>query len=725
MSFQISSLTGKTLIRLIAASFFISLLIASFDIFQQRQRAFNEAHAAAMATVGASMAALSVVAWNYDEEGVKAVLQGMTQRSAIIRAELIGAQINVRPPDSPATQNATIDKTWTLPVKAPNQARQIGELRITESYDEVRQAVWTRLGAVVISQLVTSVLLAALLFLVVQRTVTRHLVDIARGIARLTPNAPAENIGLHRRPPAQADELDQLVEGINRFHQQRAHEIQRRELLEQELEQRVNERTDALHLALDHAEAANRAKSVFLANMSHELRTPLNAVIGFSRLMSKSSPLSEGDKKNLDIINRSGLHLLTLINDVLELSKIEAGHRELHEEDIDLPGLLREVMDMLHPRAEQGGLKLLLETDPLPPATHVDAVKLRQILINLLGNAIKFTPQGEVALSVRSSPDAHGTVSLHFAVRDSGIGISPADQQNIFEPFVQMVTHATAAGTGLGLTITRQYLLMLGSDLSVESIEGRGSTFSFRLVVPVIDPARLRALPSGKVCATEASQDKARSKRILIAEDNTDSRQLLRELLLPLGFAVSEAADGGEAVELAAAVHPDLILMDWRMPKLDGLEATRRILSACIALSLPPPKVVMLSANAFEEERQQALAAGVCEFLRKPLQEDALYATLETELSMTLRREVASSAVSNTTKLTNSDGDAVTLSTLDVLSNAQRQALMKAVEELNRGQLDLVLADIALDRPALATSITRMADAFQYRELWDRLKKHA
>ncbi|MFT3850392.1 MAG: ATP-binding protein [Propionivibrio sp.] len=252
------------------------------------------------------------------------------------------------------------------------------------------------------------------------------------------------------------------------------------------LEELVSERTQALKDALEAAESANRAKSVFLSNMSHELRTPLNSVIGFSRLLSKSARLDEKERNNLEIINRSGSHLLTLINDVLELSKIEAGQVGLAEAGTDVGELVREVADMMRPRAEQGGLRLECELDALPGIVRTDTVKLRQILINLLGNAVKFTRQGRVSLSVRGRGRLDGKAVVEFAVRDTGIGIAEADRQKIYEPFGQLVTHATSAGTGLGLPITRQYLRMLGSELELESTPGVGSCFSFTVQLPLI-----------------------------------------------------------------------------------------------------------------------------------------------------------------------------------------------------------------------------------------------
>jgi len=478
------------------------------------------------------------------------------------------------------------------------------------------------------------------------------------------------------------------------------------------LEELVASRTQALRLAVEEAEQANRAKSVFLSNMSHELRTPLNAVIGFSRLMSKSANLSETERRNLEIINRSGNHLLTLINDVLELSKIESGHVVLQEEDTDLGGLIADVADMLGTRAEQAGLTLALKTEGLPAGVRGDAMKLRQILINLLGNAVKFTRQGGVTLTVHgSSAEAErgqARVRLAFAVSDTGIGIAAEDRQKIFEPFVQMVTHATSAGTGLGLTISRQYLRMLGSELAVESTPGEGSTFRFTIDLPVV-AAQTGTVPAkGEVTGRP---DAGRGKNILIAEDNPDARALLRALLEPLGFTVIEAEDGAAAEAEVERQSPDLVIMDWRMPVMDGLEATRRIRGRA---ELKQPKIMMLTASAFEEQRQEALAAGVDDYLRKPLQENQLYATLQNLLGVSLLREDAP-AVRPAAPV------GLSADELAALPGELRDALQQAAGDLNVMRCRELLSELPASDAGLRVRINEMITAYRFRELWTLL----
>ena len=398
------------------------------------------------------------------------------------------------------------------------------------------------------------------------------------------------------------------------------------------LEEQVVERTHALAGALQQAQAANRAKSVFLSNMSHELRTPLNAVIGLSRLMVKSAHLSEKDRGNLETINSSGTHLLSLINDVLELSKIESGRQELQEQEVDLPGLIREVAGMLRPRAEEAGLQFVVNVRDLPAMVRIDAVKLRQILINLLGNAIKFTPQGRVSLDVIGSPPEEQRVRVEFVVSDSGVGIPAAEHQRIFEPFVQLVTHATQSGTGLGLTITRQYLHMLGSELALDSTPGKGTTFRFVLTLSLASAAADvlprcadNALDSELDALEQALRAKHAGARLLLAEDNPTNREIALEWLHAAALNVDTAADGLEAIEMVRQNPYDLILMDMRMPRLDGVAATQAIRTLPDAAAIP---IVAMTANVFEEHRRECFAAGMNDFIAKPVDAALLYATL-------------------------------------------------------------------------------------------------
>ncbi len=455
------------------------------------------------------------------------------------------------------------------------------------------------------------------------------------------------------------------------------------------------------------AEAANQVKSEFLAKMSHELRTPLNAVIGFSRLAVKAGDLSNEQRGNLEIIHRSGQHLLTLINDVLQLSKIESGRMWLSESDVDLGSLLREVVEMLDIRARQSGLALELVMDAVPDLVRVDAVKLRQVLINLLGNALKFTDAGAVRLEVRAQPAPDG-VTLRFEVSDTGIGIAPEYYAAVFEPFFQMDNHATAAGTGLGLAISRQYVQMMGGDMTLVSTPGVGSTFGFTLKM-ALGAAGAR-VTRGAISGLDVKQ---RGIGILVADDDPVSRKLIVALLEPLGFNVETAVDGIDALARLDQFTPSLIVLDWRMPRLDGLETIGRIRQRHDCHGVP---IVICSASAFEEQCNAALKAGATGYLRKPLIEEELFALLEELLGLSFLRAGAAPAMAQ-------PGPPLTREDLAGLPAPVRQGLRTGAVELDHAKLDRAIAQVRVDDDALAERLLAMTTSNQLRQLWSLLEE--
>lgn len=417
-------------------------------------------------------------------------------------------------------------------------------------------------------------------------------------------------------PVSGNDEIGQMARRVEQFLEAR---------------QQLAERTKELLVARDAAEAANKAKSVFLANMSHELRTPLNAILGFSNLMRREPDLLQDQKEKLDIINRSGEHLLNLINDVLEMAKIEAGRLQLEIAPFDLAGAVRDVADMMRLRAKEKGLMLAFEqASNFPRYIRGDEARLRQMLVNLVGNAVKFTDSGGVSIRLGTRPDDQQRLVIE--VEDSGPGIKPEDQKRLFEPFVQLAKSGMQKGTGLGLAITRQFAGLMGGNISMESTVGVGTILRVELPVELATEAEIGAMagraPTSEICGLAPGQPEL---RILITEDQLENQILLTKLMNAIGIEPKVAENGAVAVQMFEEWHPHLIWMDRRMPVMDGVEATRRI------RQLPggqDVKIVAVTASAFKEQRQDFFDVGADDFLRKPYRFEEIYECMARHLGV-------------------------------------------------------------------------------------------
>ncbi len=478
------------------------------------------------------------------------------------------------------------------------------------------------------------------------------------------------------------------------------------------LEEEVQLRTTDLVLARDAAEAANKAKSVFLANMSHELRTPLNAILGFSNLMRKDPLLGEKQQQNLDIINRSGSHLLTLINDVLEMAKIEAGRVQLENAPFDLGIMVRDVVDMMDIRAREKGLRLLLDqSSDFPRYILGDEARLRQILINLAGNAVKFTQAGGVTIRLGTRENSHS--HLLIEVEDSGPGISLEDQKQLFQPFVQLGTQADSKGTGLGLAITRQFVQLMEGHIHLESTPGKGSLFRVDLPLHEVnenDISKPQELLKGEVSGLAPGQP---CYRILIAEDQQENQMLLAHLMEPLGYEIKLAEDGQQAIELFQRWHPDLIWMDRRMPVMDGIKATKEIRALPNGKDV---KIVAVTASAFTEQRKEILDAGMNDFVRKPYRFNEIYECLSRQLGVQYTYD-------ETAQTNESVPVALTPAMLAALSATFRNKLRDALESLDSENINDVLEEIALQDEALHHTLFRLVNNFDYPVILDVLQK--
>jgi predicted ATPase/signal transduction histidine kinase/CheY-like chemotaxis protein/tRNA A-37 threonylcarbamoyl transferase component Bud32 len=486
------------------------------------------------------------------------------------------------------------------------------------------------------------------------------------------------------------------------------------------LEQKVAERTSELEQevvvrkqAEESAQVANQAKSTFLANMSHELRSPLNAILGFAQILTRSQRLDKENQENVGIISRSGEHLLSLINQVLDLSKIEAGRTTLNENHFDFYRLLDDLEDMFHLKADDKHLQLLFEREPtVPQYLYTDEVKVRQVLINLLNNALKFTIEGGITVRIYSKTIEtdlkQQRAVIEFAVEDTGPGIASEELDELFTAFVQTETgKQSQEGTGLGLPISRKFVQLMGSDMIVTSEVGRGTTFKFQIQCQLSEATNIKKpVHEKRVIALAPNQPRY---RILIVDDKWSSRQLLIKLLNPLGFEIKEAENGQEAVEIWESWEPHLIWMDMRMPIMNGYEATQQIRAHTKGQATA---IVALTASVLEEERAVILDAGCDDFLRKPFKEADIFDLMHKHIGVEYIYEDSS-------KVTESEGEDETQpenlkSEILQLPGELVTQLQEASETADVDSIVPLIETIGKQNKPLANALTKLVNGFRF-----------
>ena len=623
----------------------------------------------------------------------------------LIKATVEGSGVQ---PDDLLGVLASVDQLpYVYQVQMPIESfgKPLGQIRLGYSKQRVRSEGIKAALSSIVTALLVSFLLALLTMVLFNRQVYVPLKSLRKFAQGFEEGDLTQRIEI-----GYSDEIGQVGKSLNQMADQ------------------LEENVVRLAEALDKAIAASRAKSEFLANMSHELRTPLNAILGFSELMTREKDVTPNQKRTLGTINRSGEHLLSLINDVLEMAKIEAGQTVIEPIAFDLHHFLQTIYDMLSVRAQAQNIDFVFDyTSELPQYVKADEGKLRQVLLNLLSNAVKFTKEGSVKLHAKarleSSQDQRYRVT--FSVEDTGAGISEENLAIIFEPFEQTdVGRNSQEGTGLGLAISRRYVRLMGGELTVSSQLGRGSTFQFSSSIEAIDAAevQLAATEAKRVIGLAPDQE---AYRLLIVEDVEENRLLLTRVLELVGFEVKVATNGMEGLEYWKEWQPHLIWMDMRMPVMDGLEATRCIRDlekTQTAKNQHSTIIIALTAFAFEEHRKMALNAGCDDYVRKPFREHSLFEKLEKHLAVHFLYEGDGTDTSENTDSVNADSvvaDEPIDKQLAAMPRDWLRQLHEASVQLDREAVSNLLQQVVDEHGALVNELQTWVNSFRFDKITD------
>lgn len=639
-----TSISRRMTLQVLSTSLLIALLAGGYQLYAAYRDGLQAIHEGLRVIGTTQVPALTADVWQLDESLIQQQLAGIASQPDVSLAEITGdmpfqvAPIGQRasPTDS-AWLPQVVSRRYDLvrPDEVTGQRQVIGQLAVEVSLSGLHGRLRDIALTVLLTELLRSAVLAVAIVIGMRLLILRHVQQVARYASELTLDQLDRPLKLARAPrvqPGQADEIDVLVDAINGMRVSLQDEIAKRQATEQ--------RSQQLAVDKEAAELANAAKGEFLANVSHEIRTPMNAIIGMSDLALHSG-MAEPQRGYIQRVSTAARLLLGILNDILDFSKIEAGKLDLEQTPFSLTDVLDSLLDVVGVKAREKGLVLSFTVASDAPIRLMgDPLRLQQVLVNLVGNAVKFTAQGQVKLSVCVLSQGPGEVTLRFDVSDTGVGMTSEQLARLFQPFSQgdSSTSRHFGGTGLGLAISRQLVAMMGGEIDVSSQLGQGSTFGFSLRYP-LDMARTGDGQSQRLgvltgqgghgtlghLPLPVAPPELAGVRVLLAEDNEVNQELAVALLERVGITVAVAANGHEVLALLAQQRFDCILMDCQMPGMDGYTATRCIRADARWKRLP---IIAMTANAMVSDRQKVLDAGMSDHVSKPISVEDLYAKL-------------------------------------------------------------------------------------------------
>lgn len=605
------SMVLRPLATVLAFNCVITVILTAFQLYRDYERGSMQIESRLVDIDRSYRDSLGDALWRLDGPQLKLELEGIL-RLAEIRAAEVRESASVSTPIvvkvGQRMPSMTLMREFPIVYRVRGHEQRIGTLYVEATVSNLYHELTRTAFVILASQAANTFLVALFTFYILSRLVTRHLAAIARTVGDYDFHEPPHPFSLQRKPPREPDELDRVVAAFNamgtRLH--RAYLDEREAATEREA-RRV-------------AEAVNRAKGEFLANLSHELRTPLNGILGYAQILRRDSALSDRQREGVAVIQQSGEHLLTLIDETLDFAKVEAGKLRIEICDVPLVGFLEPIREIIGVKAAQRrhlAFRCSIAVDA-PPGVRADERRLRQVLLNLLSNAVKFTDEGSISLHIRRSEQG----AVRFEVQDTGIGIRPDQHGKIFMPFEQVGgSERRAGGTGLGLTISRQCIRAMGSELHVESAPGKGSLFWFELppALAVLPPVPA-TVPTSIVTGYEGPR-----RKVLVIDDVAVNRAVVVELLRRIGFDTVEAENGHEGIARMQYEHPDLILTDIVMPGIDGHEVTGRVRAMPAFAQVP---IIAVSASPLGAQRLKYADAGANAFISKPVDFDTLLAKM-------------------------------------------------------------------------------------------------